>query len=326
MMNNKSYILALILILLTPKTGYSLDKWDQILENALKDIPKLEITDKNNRNQLIAHYEIGEKQEIVSRIDSYLDKQYDPILMSIYLSHTLFYDREELPLNTKKRLEMFRENEYTKSSIPDLLISYYYFLKSEYQTSISFLKNANKINLYSDFSQERKKIAFNYFTETTGNKIYSLSNSSFITPEIPYFLLHMSREMKNSANNEFKKELTIYATSMYINSNNLFNLTSSIYVITDCIDKTEHHKLYDLLEKEKKQMPRFTNFVQESLKNSEGKDTFVEYMETVYALGELKAIDTYFPYQYDSNVDTKKEHQTMIMRIKTLYDQIMKEL
>lgn len=322
---NKPYFLTLILLVLIQNVAYAQEKWNQILEKNLHNLPEIELTDKSDRDQLIALYEIGNKEEIISVIDSYLDKKYDPILMSIYLSHKLYHSREELPVNIKKRLDIFRENESSESSIPDFLSSYYHFTKHENQTSIYFLKNANKINKYNDFSHERKISTFSFLKKKTNNIIYSYTNSSFIITNIPSFALYMAHKIGQSSNNEFNNELILFAEIMHKRSTNLFNLTSSILVLSKCIDKNKSPELYSKIDKEKKQLPKLLNFVSDSNEKAEGEESFIKYLELAYNSGELVALNTYFPYEYDENVDEEKEIEKMVSRIKAMFEQFIKE-
>lgn len=106
---------------------------------------ELEVTDKNDKDQLITLYQVNflKQDQTNTLIDKFLDRSYDNILMSIYLSHVL--NLNEFPENTLKRIDQFIEND-KENSLPYFLLSYYFFFKKRICKVKSFFRKSKQFS------------------------------------------------------------------------------------------------------------------------------------------------------------------------------------
>ena len=76
--------LIILLLILRASFAFADGDWDQILKNNIDLIPKIKIENEKDKNQLISHAQLDGKRNVISKIDRFLETNYDPILMSIY--------------------------------------------------------------------------------------------------------------------------------------------------------------------------------------------------------------------------------------------------
>lgn len=157
---------------------------EQIIEKNNCDLDRLVITDKCDAESLVTHYQINvvNRQQIISEINAYLDHSCNNILASIYLSHVLYH--EILPENTLQRLESFK-NKNPNNCLPYFLLSYYYFRRNDFKKSELFLKKANEISGFNDFTFERQRISKTYLRNNNQSLFCSYLHSMFILTNYP---------------------------------------------------------------------------------------------------------------------------------------------
>lgn len=205
--------------------------------------------------------------------------------MSIYLSHAL--QLEEIPTNTLQRIEQFKEKE-KENSLSCFLLSYYYHRKDNHAKSIEYLRIANKISNFEDYTVQRKKITKSYLEKSKVEEICVLSQSMFTLTQFPFFLAKMSRDSKVINDKEFRNELFSFSQTFEMNSKDIISKLGSLSSQLQLLDKEKNPNQYEAVKSDFENIKELSSEL--SIIVSElPKEEVKKYMISAHVLGELEA-------------------------------------
>ena len=261
----------------------------QDAENIDCNLCDFEITDDNDKEQLIAIYQVNflKQDQTNELIDDFLDRSYDKILMSIYLSHVLHLD--EFPKKSLQRIEQFVENEKA-NSLPYFLLSYYYLKKKEYVKSLGNLEKANSLPTFEDYTDQRKKVTKSYLDKSELNEICILSQSMFSLTNFPFFLAKMSRENAVKEDKNLRNELLTFSQTYEKHSKDLISKLASLSSQTQLINKEKEPVNYETAKSNFKYYQEISGQISTQVSDLT-ESQLIKYMNDAYELGELMAVE-----------------------------------
>lgn len=283
-MNYKKFIFTVISITLLNNVAFGADEWDQIIKHEVNQLSKIKLTEKNNKIHLIAHSHIYFKHNSIQTIDNFLTEEYDPILMSMYLSYALNENIQDP--NLLQRLTIFYNKE-NDNGLACFYLSYYYAINSDYILSLKYLKEANNRKKFYDYDGLVKKIVYKYSISNTNNEIFAYSSAMVFDNDLLMILRRMSNKLIQGNSSDFKKEMYEIGKKIELKGNTLIKILLSIGIQIDCIDKENNSALYsDVIKRH-----YYLFNLQDNLEGKTGKKELLIYLKSVYSLGEVKALE-----------------------------------
>jgi len=280
--------------------------WDQIANSNWNKSYYISSKEVKNREQFIVflrtgiskdNYESKEVKDVLKSLEKkVLFEEFDPILTLLYFSEN--NRKDKIISNTNLLTSFLRfNNEENNNSLGSYLLSYYYALNSDHDKCIQYLKEGNSRSEFNYYSDEIRKIIFEYYINKTGNEIFSYWTSILSGPSHAEFLGMYFRSITSNKKyiGKYKDKLNILVHKEDIYKLEINLQKSNFYIVDENISRrTLLEGLDNNLNREMYQ--KIDNYYSERSKNKQidigselGEDKFLEFLKNWYSYGEIYA-------------------------------------
>jgi hypothetical protein len=257
--------------------------WEQILEDQILKVPDIELNSNASKEMIITKSVLDGKDHIMHEIENYLKNNYEPILMSMYLSYSLRNNKKD----DKVLEQLYKFHKDQKNCISNYYLSYYYLLNKDFNKCLNYLEKGNKFS-YNSYISTAREMIYSYLIDNSFSEIAALAVSVNYIDSDQYTLFRsLSRTLcKIENNNDFSESIVLFGKNIEKNSPNILGKLIGIVIQMDGWSKKGESKKYDDLQTKY----IMTNSLPDKLKKKTGEKGLKNYLETVRLKGEYFAL------------------------------------